>query len=119
MTAVESTNDSGVAMVVHTAGFVVPATDGSVEVMTPMERIEFEQELQRIVHFPRELGWLMIYVGVLGIILPGVIGFPARDRRGGRGVAGRTEVAVPLGEPQSRAFGARQPEADQPNGRRY
>jgi hypothetical protein len=32
--------------------------------------------MQRLEHLPREVGWLLIYVGVLGVILPGVVGIP-------------------------------------------
>jgi hypothetical protein len=32
--------------------------------------------MHRLEHLPREVGWLLIYVGVLGVILPGVVGIP-------------------------------------------
>ena len=76
MTAVEPTNDSAIALVSKTAALTVPETEADAETLTPEERAEFERAVQRIEHFPSEFGWLMIYVGVLGVILPGVIGFP-------------------------------------------
>jgi len=42
-------------------------------VLTPEE----EAELRRIKDLPRELGVMLMTVGVLGIILPGVVGTPA------------------------------------------
>ena len=32
--------------------------------------------LQRIEALPRDIGWLLIYVGVLGLVVPGVVGWP-------------------------------------------
>ena len=76
MTAVESINDSA-AIGAHSAALaLVPATNVVLEAMTPEERAEIDRAVERIEHFPREFGWLLIYVGVLGIVLPGVIGFP-------------------------------------------
>jgi hypothetical protein len=74
MTAVESTNE--IAVMPNTAALAVPTTDAGTKAITPEELAEFERAVQRIEHFPRELGWLMIYVGVLGVVLPGIIGFP-------------------------------------------
>lgn len=30
----------------------------------------------RIDELPRDAGWVLVYVGVLGVVLPGIIGFP-------------------------------------------
>jgi hypothetical protein len=35
-----------------------------------------EEIVQRIANVPRDVGWLMVSVGVLGVILPGLIGTP-------------------------------------------
>jgi hypothetical protein len=35
-----------------------------------------EAALQRIAHLPRDVGWMMVSVGVLGVILPGIPGVP-------------------------------------------
>jgi hypothetical protein len=35
-----------------------------------------EEIVQRIANVPRDIGWLMVSVGVLGVILPGIIGTP-------------------------------------------
>ena len=37
---------------------------------------EDEQTVLRIEQLPRDIGWLMVYVGVLGVILPGIISAP-------------------------------------------
>jgi hypothetical protein len=39
-------------------------------------RADDEETLQRIVHLPRDVGWMMVSVGVLGVILPGIPGVP-------------------------------------------
>jgi hypothetical protein len=74
MTAVESTNDQ--EAMPGAGALAVPATDANTKEITPEERAELERALERIEHFPRELGWLMVYVGVAGVVLPGIIGFP-------------------------------------------
>lgn len=76
MTADESTNDLVAAKPDNVVALALPATDASARAITPEEQAEFERAVQRIEHFPREFGWLMVYVGVLGIVLPGIIGFP-------------------------------------------
>jgi hypothetical protein len=43
---------------------------------TPDERAEDELVVLRIDQLPRDVGWLLLYVGVLGVILPGIVGFP-------------------------------------------
>jgi hypothetical protein len=35
-----------------------------------------EAVMQRIANLPRDVGWMMISVGVLGVILPGIPGVP-------------------------------------------
>jgi hypothetical protein len=35
-----------------------------------------EQIILRIANVPRDVGWLMISVGVIGVVLPGIIGTP-------------------------------------------
>jgi len=42
----------------------------------PEERPEAEPVLLRIDELPRDVGWILVYVGVLGVVLPGIIGFP-------------------------------------------
>ena len=40
------------------------------------ERSEDLALIAKIEHLPRDVGWLLICAGALGVILPGVIGFP-------------------------------------------
>ena len=40
------------------------------------EAIEDDETVLRIERLPRDVAWLMIYVGILGVILPGIIGTP-------------------------------------------
>ncbi len=35
-----------------------------------------EETLLRIANVPRDVGWMMVTVGVLGVILPGIVGTP-------------------------------------------
>ena len=44
--------------------------------LTPEELKEFEKACQRLVAMPNDLGWIFVSVGLLGVILPGIIGFP-------------------------------------------
>lgn len=46
------------------------------EDVTAGTRSEDLELIAKIEHLPRDVGWLLIGVGVLGVILPGVIGFP-------------------------------------------
>jgi hypothetical protein len=43
---------------------------------TPDARAEDQLVVHRIDQLPRDVGWLLVYVGVLGVILPGIVGFP-------------------------------------------
>jgi len=43
---------------------------------TPAEQAEEPPVILRIDELPRDVGWVLVYVGVLGVLLPGVIGFP-------------------------------------------
>src|SRR5260370_42378452 len=35
-----------------------------------------EQVMRRIEEFPREAGWVLVTAGVIGVIVPGIIGVP-------------------------------------------
>jgi hypothetical protein len=48
------------------------APDGGLPTQ-PDEAAELTHRIERL---PRDVGWLLIYAGMLGVILPGVIGFP-------------------------------------------
>lgn len=43
---------------------------------TSRERGEQQPGDLRIDELPRDVGWVLVYVGVLGVVLPGIIGFP-------------------------------------------
>jgi hypothetical protein len=40
------------------------------------ERDEEQELMRRIERLPTDVGWLLIYAGALGFILPGVVGLP-------------------------------------------
>ena len=44
--------------------------------VTPEERSEDLELIAKIERLPRDVGWLLLYVGALGIILPGLFGLP-------------------------------------------
>lgn len=54
------------------ASLPVPAT----EVLTRAELEEDLSTIQRIENLPAEAGWLLVWVGLLGLIVPGIIGLP-------------------------------------------
>jgi hypothetical protein len=76
MIAVESSDFGASGLTAQTTAVTVRAADAAGKEMPPEQRAEFERALDCIERFPREFGWLMIYVGVLGIVLPGIVGFP-------------------------------------------
>jgi len=55
-----------------------PSSCRSVAVVAPAVagRAEDEQTVYRVEHLSREAGWLLVYVGVLGLIVPGIFGAP-------------------------------------------
>jgi hypothetical protein len=55
-------------------GPTVRAAHGS-DVATDGAAVD-EQIILRIANVPRDVGWLMISVGVIGVVLPGIIGAP-------------------------------------------
>jgi hypothetical protein len=52
-----------------------PATPRGSDVVA-RETAEDDQAIARITNLPRDVGWMMVYVGVLGVILPGLPGAP-------------------------------------------
>ncbi len=68
--------DNGRTKINSPAGSGVIAADASHVDAAPVEIAEDEQTVLRIEHLPRDVGWMMVYVGVLGVILPGIIGAP-------------------------------------------
>jgi len=46
------------------------------EDITPAEHLQDLEMIRRIEHLPTDVGWLLIWVGTLGVILPGIIGVP-------------------------------------------
>jgi hypothetical protein len=52
-----------------------PATPRGADVAA-RETVEDDQAILRITNLPRDVGWMMISVGVLGVILPGLPGVP-------------------------------------------
>jgi hypothetical protein len=73
MTATDNPDDGAAASQCVTS----PAARGAhgSEVATDGAAVD-EQIILRIANVPRDVGWLMISVGVIGVILPGIIGTP-------------------------------------------
>jgi hypothetical protein len=52
----------------------LPATQ--MRELTPAELAVDQQTVLRVEHLPREAGWMLVTAGVVGLIVPGVIGTP-------------------------------------------
>jgi hypothetical protein len=60
------------------------APSGIADAVADRSRVEAAQEAKgedertvlRIERLPRDVGWMMVYVGMLGVVLPGIIGTP-------------------------------------------
>ncbi len=74
-TAIDPANDA-VAKPEDAARPSARVADASGAEAAPDEAAEDERTVLRIEHLPRDVGWMMVYVGVLGVILPGVVGAP-------------------------------------------
>ena len=61
---------------------VTPASEGAGPIAThgidvaAQEAAEDNEAILRIANVPRDVGWMMVSVGVLGVVLPGVPGAP-------------------------------------------
>jgi hypothetical protein len=55
---------------------VVPTVATVVDGLTPEERDKDQELIRRLERLPTDVGWLLIYAGALGFILPGVVGLP-------------------------------------------
>ena len=59
------------------------------EDVTPAEHEQDVEMMHRIEHLPGDVGWLLIWVGALGVVLPGIVGIPL--------IVAGTAVVVPGG----------------------
>ncbi len=55
---------------------VIPRTAAPLVDLTPDESAADEQTVFRIEHMTTETGWLLITAGVVGVIVPGIVGIP-------------------------------------------
>jgi hypothetical protein len=55
---------------------VPPLAGAEDETVTPEVWTEDMEIIDQIEQLPPEIGWLLIYVGFLGFVLPGIVGFP-------------------------------------------
>ncbi len=42
-----------------------------------LQQNNFEELNERLLAMPRDVGWLMVSIGVIGVALPGIVGTPA------------------------------------------
>jgi hypothetical protein len=42
-----------------------------------LQKKDFEELNERLLAMPRDVGWLMVSIGVIGVALPGIVGTPA------------------------------------------
>jgi hypothetical protein len=54
----------------------LPADATAVDNVSPEEYDEDQKLIRRIEQLPSDVGWLLVYLGVLGFIIPGFIGLP-------------------------------------------
>jgi hypothetical protein len=74
---------------------------------------EDDRAIQRITNVPRDVGWMMISVGVLGVILPGLPGAPFLVAGAASAHTWRTAAVDAVGQAQAERRRAHQPQADQ------
>ncbi len=60
----------------------VPSAPLSAEVppvpsANPAKKPSFDELNERLLHMPRDVGWLMVSIGAMGVALPGIVGTPA------------------------------------------
>jgi hypothetical protein len=49
----------------------------AVEAKHRLQKQDFDELNERLLEMPREVGWLMVSIGVIGVALPGIVGTPA------------------------------------------
>jgi hypothetical protein len=62
------------------AARTVPVSSPSaldLEVKHRLQKQDFDELNERLLEMPREVGWLMVSIGVMGVALPGIVGTPA------------------------------------------
>ena len=72
MTATDSTHD----VILDPEGARGPAANGRQTGAPTDEAAEDDTAIQRLARLPRDVGWMMVSVGVLGVIVPGLPGAP-------------------------------------------
>jgi hypothetical protein len=55
---------------------VVPADATAVDNVSPEEYDEDQKLIRRIEQLPSDVGWLLVYIGALGFVIPGFVGLP-------------------------------------------
>ena len=54
------------------------ANPGPPQERTPkLPKKDFDELNERLLAMPRDVGWLMVSIGVMGVALPGIVGTPA------------------------------------------
>jgi hypothetical protein len=62
------------------AALTTPGTVSSAAKTDAKQRLrkqDFDELNERLLEMPREVGWLMVSIGVMGVALPGIVGTPA------------------------------------------
>lgn len=55
----------------------LPAEEPPAPGVNPAKKPSFEELNERLLHMPRDVGWLMVSIGAMGVALPGIVGTPA------------------------------------------
>ena len=62
------------ALVASSAADPIPPQDKG---QPGLQKKDFEELNERLLAMPRDVGWLMVSIGVIGVALPGIVGTPA------------------------------------------
>ena len=73
---VDNTPETTAETTVETS--LTTATPGGTPEGRPrLQKKDFDELNERLLEMPREVGWLMVSIGVMGVALPGIVGTPA------------------------------------------
>lgn len=63
--------------VAHATPPAAPPSPAAAPLNPPKQKPDLDELNERLLNMPREVGWLMVSIGVMGVALPGIVGTPA------------------------------------------
>lgn len=73
---VDNTHDTAAEGTAETSLTTAPP-GGAPESRPKKQKSDFDELNERLLAMPRDVGWLMVSIGVMGVALPGIVGTPA------------------------------------------